>query len=406
VELDRREFGRLALALAAGALSGAALPGCGGEEGYTAEDAASLVAQKRAERERSGQGPFGPQRYRGYRGLADLPWFELDPRGQLRCVDESVPLAVDVHAHLGISLLLAPELDLQARNGPARHLLDCDGEGGGCPLDLDVYVNANFSEAGLEKLRRDSLSQGLWGSDVAATHTVPNLLDEMDASRVDTAVLHPIVFGLPFGDDLDGRWHAAVVEAGAGDRLLAGTSVHPRDEGRLEQLRAAAARGAKIVKLHPAMQRFYPDSPEAMEIYEECEKLGLVVFFHAGRAGIEPERMHPYTMMRHYEPMLKRFPEARFVFGHAGARDAGDALELAARYPNVWMDLHGQGVTVIGEMVDRLGGDRLLYGTDWPWYPLALTLAKILIVTDGQPDLREAILRGNAERLLGLRETG
>ena len=44
----------------------------------------------------------------------------------------------------------------------------------------------------------------------------------------------------------------------------------------------------------------------------------------------------------------------------------------------------------------------MLFGTDWPFYHLAATLAKVLIVTDGadRSDIRHAILRGNAERLL------
>jgi predicted TIM-barrel fold metal-dependent hydrolase len=400
MELDRRQFGKLLLALGAGVL-----PGCGSDDRYSAEDAAGLQAQKRRERERSGHGPFGEQRFRGYEGLAELPWFELDPDGTLRCVAEDLPRAIDIHAHLGMSLLFAPEIDLLARTPRVRHLLDCSPANADCALDLDVYINANFSEAGLTELREEAVGQLLWGSEAAATHTIPNLLAEMDATRVGQAVLHPIVFGLPFGDDLDVRWREAVEAAGAGERLIAGASVHPRDDARLEKLRRAAARGARIVKLHPAMQRFYPDDPEAMEIYAECGRLGLVVFFHAGRAGIEPERMHPYTMMRNYAPMLERFPEVDFVFGHAGARDAADAIELAARHRNVWMDIHGQGVTVLAEMIDRLGGDRLLYGTDWPFYHLAATLAKVLIVTEGRPELRDAILRGNAERLLGLSRT-
>ncbi|MGI9590873.1 MAG: amidohydrolase family protein [Myxococcota bacterium] len=396
MELRRRDFVRLLLAVGAGAL-----PGCGRSDRYDEQDAASLREQKQRERERSGRGPLGPQRYRGYRGLAELPWFELDEQGRLRCVAEDLPPAIDVHAHLGIALLFAPELDLQARTPRVQHLLDCDRDGG-CTLDLDVYINANFSEAGLAELRRETTAQLLWGSRAATTHTIPNLIDEMDACRVGQAVLHPITFGLPLGDDLNERWHEAVTASGLGERLILGTSVHPRDDARIEKLRRAAAGGARIVKLHPAMQRFFPDDPEAMDVYAECEKLGLVVFFHAGRAGIEPERLHPYTMLRNYEPMLERFPEVDFVFGHAGARDGVDAVELAARHANVWMDLHGQGVTVIAEMVDRLGGDQLLYGTDWPWYPLAVTLAKVLLVTDGRTDVRDAILRGNAERLLGL----
>ena len=403
MERHRRDFGKLLLALGASALPGSALQGCGPGDRYSAEDAAALLAQQRGERERSGHGPFGRQRYRGYQGLAELPWFELDERGTLRCVAEDLPHAIDIHAHLGMALLFAPEIDLQARTPTVRHLLECaDAD---CPLDLDVYINANFTEAGLAELRQEAAAQLLWGSAAAATHTIPNLLDEMEASRVGQAVLHPIAFGLPFGDNLNERWRTAVATAGAEEQLLVGASVHPRDDAKLEKLRREASRGARILKLHPAMQRFYPDEPEAMEIYEECGRLGVAVFFHAGRAGIEPERMHPYTMMRNYEPMLDRFPEVDFVFGHGGARDVDDAVALAARYPNVWMDIHGQGVTVLAEMIERLGGERLLYGTDWPFYHLAATLAKVLIVTEGRPELRDAILRGNAERLLALEQT-
>jgi predicted TIM-barrel fold metal-dependent hydrolase len=395
--LDRRAFNRLLLTTAAGWAAG-----CGPGDRYTDADAARLRAQKEAELARSGRGPYGEQRFRGYDGLAELPWFELDESGTLRCIAEDFPPAIDMHAHLGMSLLFAPDIDLQARTPRVHHLLDCDRYDPGCELDLDVYINANFTDAGLEELRNEAVAQLLWGSRAAATHTIPNLISEMDATRVGQAVLHPIAIGLPFGDDPNTRWRAALERAGVGDRLLVGASVHPRDPERIARLQREAARGARILKLHPAMQRFYPDAPEAMEIYAECGRLGIVVFFHAGRAGIEPERLHRYTLLRHYEPMLKRFPEVTFVFGHAGARDGADAIELAARYPNVWMDVHGQGVTILGEMVERLGGNRLLYGTDWPFYHLAASLAKVLIVTEGRPELRREILRGNAERLLGL----
>jgi len=393
--VDRRSFLGL---LAAGGAS--LLAGCRDDSRYGPEDAARLEAQRREERERSGTGPFGAQRYRGYRGLAELPWFEIDGRGRLRCVDESVPEAIDVHAHLGMSLLLAPEVDLLARTPRVRHMLDCDGEQPGCPLDLDVYVNANFRPSDLRALRIGAVAQLLWGSSAAATHTIPNLLDEMDDSRVSRAVILPIAFGLPFGDDLAERWRVAIGAAGAEDRLQLGASVHPRDPEALDALRRQADRGARIVKLHPAAQRFYPDAPELMSIYAECERLGLCVFFHGGRAGIEPEASFPFTLPRHYEAAFSSFPRVDFVLGHSGARDVAGAIPLARTYPNVWLDVHGQGVTKLLELTESVAPERLLFGSDWPFYHLAASLAKVLIVSEGRPELRHAILRGNAERLL------
>jgi predicted TIM-barrel fold metal-dependent hydrolase len=51
-------------------------------------------------------------------------------------------------------------------------------------------------------------------------------------------------------------------------------------------------------------------------------------------------------------------------------------------------------------MLEQTGGERMLFGTDWPFYHLAASLAKVLIVTEGRPEARAALLRGNAERLL------
>jgi predicted TIM-barrel fold metal-dependent hydrolase len=188
----------------------------------------------------------------------------------------------------------------------------------------------------------------------------------------------------------------ALAAAGTGAGLLPGASVHPRDSGWRERLRGFAARGARAVKLHPAGQRFYPDDPVAMEIYAECGRLGLPVVFHTGRAGIEPERTFPYTLPRNYEAALAEHPGVRFVLGHAGARDVADAIPLARRYPNAWLDIHGQGVTQLAELLAAVGPERLVFGSDWPFYPLAASLAKVLIVTEGDPRARRAILAENA----------
>lgn len=403
-QLDRRRFLRLAGALGAGC----ALPACGPSapaHRYGEDDVARLAQQRAAEQARRAAPGAPGTRFRGYRGLAELPWFELDAQGELVMVADDVPPAVDCHCHFGISLLLAPELDLFQRTDRVEHLLDCDAEPPGCELDLDIYINGNFTPDELSRMHRGVIAQGLWGSRAAATQTIPNLLREMDATRVERAWILPIAFGFPFGDDLTERWLDAIEASGSAERFVSGASVHPGDPERIAKLERYAARGARVVKLHPPLQRFYPDADEMMEIYAACERLGLVVFFHCGRAGIEPERNHPYALPRHYAGALANFPKLPFVLGHSGARDADAALELALAHDNAWLDVHGQGLAHLGEMLRRTGGERMLFGTDWPFYHLASSLAKVLIATDGRPDLRDAVLQGNMERLLPTRRS-
>jgi predicted TIM-barrel fold metal-dependent hydrolase len=394
--MDRRRF----LYLGGASLASALVPGCSGEPRYTDEDREVLAEQRRRERQRAGRGPLGPQVYRGYRGLAELPWFELDSEGRLVLVAQDVPAPIDFHAHFGINLLFAPNIDLEAEPERVRHLLDCDAEQPGCPLDLDVYINGNFRAEDLSKLRRGAVAQATIGSEAAETHTMTALRLEMEDMRVERALILPIAFGLPFGDDLTERWLDAIAASSTPERFVRGASVVPGDPEALDKLRGYAARGARVVKLHPTMQRFAPDDPAAMEIYAECGRLGLPILFHAGRAGIEPEATHGYAVARHYEPMLAEFPEVDFVLGHAGARDVEGMLPIAKRHRNAWMEIHGQGVSSLAHLLDELGPERLLFGSDWPFYHQGATLAKVLLVTQQRPDARADILRRNALRLL------
>ncbi|MEP1595302.1 MAG: amidohydrolase family protein, partial [Halieaceae bacterium] len=336
--MERRQFLQ-ALMVGMGSI---ALPGCDQpiEAGrYTDDDIALLARQRMAEAKASGKGPFGPQVYQGYRGLSRLPWFELDKNGQLILIEESIQGVIDVHAHLGMSVLFSPDLNLQQTTDRVRHLLDCDATDPGCNLDLDIYINGNFDAEALKQLQISTIAQGLWGSQYAETQTIPNLIAEMDAMHVANAFILPIKMGLPFGDSQTAHWRNEIDKANADRRLIAGLSAHPRKSDCITQMREHAATGARLLKLHPTVQKFYPDDPAVMHVYEEAQKLGLVVFFHGGRAGIEPESRLRYAMPRHYEAVLAEFPGLQVIMGHAGARDVEAMVSMAQQYDNAWLGI-------------------------------------------------------------------
>ncbi|MDG1214879.1 MAG: twin-arginine translocation signal domain-containing protein, partial [Luminiphilus sp.] len=86
---NRRQF---LLGSGAAAL-GLTLPSCDSPpaERYSQADIELLARQRALEEQTRGRGPYGPHVYQGYRGLAQLPWFDLDANGALRCTDEEVP---------------------------------------------------------------------------------------------------------------------------------------------------------------------------------------------------------------------------------------------------------------------------------------------------------------------------
>jgi predicted TIM-barrel fold metal-dependent hydrolase len=395
-QMGRRTFLRW---LVGGAVGAAA--GCGGEDvPITPEERELLETRTRAELEASGRGPLGPLRFRGYRGLAELPWFELDGDGNLELVAADIPAGIDLHTHLGMALLLAPAPDLHARTPRVAYFLDCDAEPDGCELDLDVYMNLNFTAGMLRGLRWSALRQFTIGDAATKTHTIPNLASELERNGFERAAVLPITFGLPFGDDLSNRWLEALAASPERRRFIPGCSVHPRDSDAVEKLRLYVERGARIVKLHPEMQSFRPDAPDVMRVYAECERLGLPVIFHAGRSGIEPERMRPYALPRHFDEAAGRFPGLPMILGHGGARDLPDAIPIAQRHANVFLGIASLGASAILRLLEAVGPERIVFGSDWPFYPVATSLAKLLLATQDRPEVREPVLRGNALRIL------
>ena len=77
-----------------------------------------------------------------------------------------------------------------------------------------------------------------------------------------------------------------------------------------------------------------------------------------------------------------------------------EAAQLGRKYDNVYLELSGQPPQAINEIIKIMGSEKILFGTDWPFYPLAFPLAKVLLATENNPVDRQRILKTNAERLL------
>ena len=338
--------------------------------------------------------------YKGFHGLAELPFFELNEDGNLRVTVDDLPKSIDFHAHLGFAVGANSKLDFQKKSKHVEYLLDCDE--GKCILDMKDYMNTLVTpemKKGLDKAIIDSV---LKGTGPGATHTVPNLLAEMDLMGFDKILVHAIGLNLLKPDNMTDLWHDAVIKANAKDRIIVFCSVHPNDKEPVKKLREYHKQGFVGFKFHPTMQNVDPDDTKAMELFEECDRLKMPVFFHAGRAGIESEKSRVHAEVQHYKKAVAEFPNTNFFFGHSGCRDWRVFLDLAKQHKNVWMDLQGQGIPQIETIIKEFDNSRLVFGSDWPFYPLAATLAKILIVCDGKKELRDDILANNARRFLGL----
>lgn len=323
--------------------------------------------------------------------LARLPWFALK-NGRLVLDDPSVGPIIDVHTHLALTFLRRRSVALFARPRPTEHYLPAER-----PLDLDVYCNRNFSSEDLARLKLDLGLRFASSRGMRATHTVPNLLTEMAELGITCSLLLPI--------DLPGLSSNAEIYLSAARRspaLQSLGSVHPFDfdvPGRLER---QARLGALGVKIHPAVQMIRPDHPRALQLYAHCADFDLPVLFHCGPVGIEGVRARERCQLAHYYRAVREHPRTRFVLGHAGALQMEQALELAVSFPNVYLEVSCQSLGNLRWILAEAPIERVLFGSDWPFYHQSIGLAKILMATEGRPYVRSQVLAENATRLFKL----
>jgi hypothetical protein len=336
-----------------------------------------------------------PTSFSDVHDLATLPWFDLI--GGRLLLDPAMGPIIDAHTHLALQFLAPPKVDLERETEVIRTYLPERGS----PVDLEIYMNRNWTPDLLDIMMRDLILGNFIRSGPRQTHTVANLLRQMADLAISQVMLHAIELpGISRNSEIyleAARRHPKLIPFG---------SVHPATPFPGVRVDKLARLGARGIKLHPSDQMVAADNRLMWRIYRACQRNGLAVFFHCGPVGVEPDFVRNFALVRRYEKPLAHFPEVTFFLGHSGALQYREAIDLARRYPNVVLDLSCQGLEGIRAILESVDPDRIVNGSDWPFYPPAPSIAKVLIATEGDTALRRKILYENAKRLLKLRAPG
>ncbi|MGH7318626.1 MAG: amidohydrolase family protein, partial [Candidatus Rokuibacteriota bacterium] len=139
---------------------------------------------------------------------------------------------------------------------------------------------------------------------------------------------------------------------------------------------ACGAFGFAGVKLHTQVQRFYPDDPRMLPVYERLADLGRPLVIHVGTGPHTNE----FTGVARFVRVLDRFPGLRAVICHMGAFETRVCLGLLDRYPNLYLDTT-MALTPASYPFTRIDArvvrdtdlirhaGRLLFGSDFPNLP-------------------------------------
>jgi len=228
--------------------------------------------------------------------------------------------------------------------------------------------------------------------------SIDQMIATMDEANIGRAVLFTLA-GL-FKNYQRTNEEIAEQAARYPDRFIPFASVNPRDGdvALREMERAVKELGHRGIKLHPWNTSFLANSPCSLDVAKMGERLGVPFIIHSGT----PPNSSPLQIAE----MARSAPETTFILAHMGLPDLWkEALSAATRYPNILLETAGTPSLAIRVAVERLGAQRVVYGSDMPFGSKCNVFFQIQKIRDlGLPDNDlDLILGGNMERLLSVK---
>lgn len=233
------------------------------------------------------------------------------------------------------------------------------------------------------------------GASRAATLDVRELLTTMDKLRIDLALIAPPEGNMPVRNR-DGNDATARAAAESGGRLLPYAVATPwLGADAVEELERAHEKGARALKLDPALQGFDLLDGGADPLVAFAVDAGWPVYIRTGTP--------PHSLPLQVALLATRFPTGHFVLGKSGATDfSHDGPSALAYAANLYADSsHVEWPTALAAGDPAQFGNRVVFTTDAPFAEPAVELAR---VTEAPlpSGVRDAVLGRTFARLLGL----
>jgi predicted TIM-barrel fold metal-dependent hydrolase len=216
------------------------------------------------------------------------------------------------------------------------------------------------------------------------------LLRQLRASQLDYAVvLAQDACYRPDGSRHDEATHFYVSNdyvlqlAGECEKIIPGCSINPIRKDALQELERCRAAGARLIKVHTAIQGVDPSRPEFEPFYRLAAELEMVLMFHTGYEHSCTVVSQQYTDPRR---LARALDTGRPVIAaHCGTCAFFDPedylphfLEMMHRYDNLYGDTAVMASLIRFRTLKRLSGEdaslraRILHGSDYPLPPSRL----------------------------------
>jgi hypothetical protein len=194
------------------------------------------------------------------------------------------------------------------------------------------------------------------------------------------------------------------------DRLYTFGSIHPYDSDIPAKIDRYMKLDIKGWKLNPHIWGVPIDCEPSIALLKELAKTGLPIVSCSGvgfseevlRSRVPSRKMKKDIMTQHlpkFEKVLDSISDAIFILAHGGGFDFQHIFTLMKKYPHTYTDISVQPADNIRKLINTVGSERLLFGTDYPFVNQAFSILSVLRATADEHE-RVNIFSANAKKLL------
>lgn len=343
-----------------------------------------------------------------YAILSDNKELELMPNGDFKIRKDLVENyeIIDFHCHIyeGLCQLFPPFLR-KAKIDYNKSLMDLS-----CfPFSIDLFDlnKIYFSDCPTKLFSLNGLKTKIklfTGALVLNYATTEKLIMDMNTNGISKAVIHQI--------NPPDRNSADLMEEiiTRNERLYTFGAIHPFDKNIDDKIKHYMNLHIKGWKINPHVCGFTIDCKESLALIEKLSKTGLPILCCSG-VGLpqnvlatnipskQTKKDVQNQRLDRYEIVLNTFPDTTFILAHSGCFEFESMVRLLKNHQNVYTDISIQPAEHIKTLIEKIGRERILFGTDYPFVTQAFSILSVLRATDNENE-RMSIFSENAKRLL------
>jgi predicted TIM-barrel fold metal-dependent hydrolase len=176
--------------------------------------------------------------------------------------------------------------------------------------------------------------------------------------------------------------------------------------GAVYELRAAITDlGLHGAAVDPYLAQIYANDAKYYPIYAKCCELDVPIVFTTGPATLVPGAIIDHVAPRYIDFVARDFPELKIVISHGGYPWVNEAIIVAQRNRNVYIEISEFESSPMSEAyvqaANTMIGDKILYASAHPFVDFRQALATYQKLPF-QPEVRRKVMHDNAARLLKL----